>query len=104
MKVLVCIDVIECQPRGTVSFELRLDLRCELSMGRSAREYIQSETYHVPAEVPGFVDEIRQALRGQHGPALHQHQMQADPQSWQPTGARDRILGGGTSDHKAGGG
>jgi hypothetical protein len=54
--------------------------------------------------VPGFVDEIRQALRGQHGPALHQHQMQADPQSWQPTGARDRILGGGTSDHKAGGG
>jgi hypothetical protein len=30
--------------------------------------------------------------------------MQADPQSRQPTGARNRVIGRGTSDHEAGSG
>jgi hypothetical protein len=104
VKVLVRVDVIERKPRRMKCFELSLNFRCDLSAGRRVHKYIDPETCHVVAETPLHVDEIRQARRWQDGPALDQHQMQPDTQSWQLTGTRDRILGCRTSDDKAGSG
>ena len=81
VKMLMRIDVIERKPCRTICLELRLDFRCDLSAGRRAHKYIEPETYHVVAETSALINEIRQALRWQDGPALHQHQMQPDTQS-----------------------
>jgi len=102
VKMLVRIDVIERKPGRAIGFELRLDLRRDLLADGRTREYIEPEADHVAAEPPRLVDEIRQAVRRQERPALHQNQMQADTQTRQPARARDRVLCRGGGDHEAG--
>jgi hypothetical protein len=99
--MLVCIDVVERESGRSICLELRLDFCCDLPTDRRAHEYIESETNHVAAKTPGVIDEIRQAFRRQHRPALYEDEMQADAQSRQPPRARNRVLRRRSSDHEA---
>jgi hypothetical protein len=101
LKVLVRIDVVERKSGCTIRFELCLDFRSDLSADRRAGKYIESETYHVAAEVTARIDEMRQASRRQDRPPLHEHQMQADAQSRQTPRARNGVRRRGSSDHEA---
>ena len=54
--------------------------------------------------MPGFIDEIGNAFRGQNRPAPDDDKMQSDPQAWQFPGSLDGIFGHRGCDHQAGGG
>jgi hypothetical protein len=102
--MLVGIDVIERDPAGAKRFELRLDLGADLAPHRAPCRDGEAESRHVGAKASPRIDKIGHTLGRQFRQAFDQHDMQADAQSRQPPGARDRVLRGGTCDHEACGG
>lgn len=104
VEMLVRVDVIEREPCRAIRLKLSLDFCRHLPAHRGARKYIDAKTCHVVAKSSGLIDEIRQASRRQDGLAVDQHEMQADMQSWQPAGARDRILRCRTGNNETGSG
>ena len=101
VKMLVRVDVVERESGRTIGFELCLDFRSDLSARRRTHEYIESETYHIAAEVPSLIDKIRQAFRRQDRPAFHQHEVKADAQSRQTARALNCIRCRGCAYHEA---
>ena len=99
--MLVRIAVIEVQTRGAERRKLRGDFGRELTASLPAASNDCAERRHVGAKRAVSVHQMGHSGRRQQGPALHQHQMQADTQARVTARAGDRIGCRRRRDHQA---
>ena len=104
MKVpmLVAIDVIEPQPGGKESFELRRNLIRDLPAHHRVDEYPDAGPSHIAAQPAGAVDKIGQARGRRHRISVGQNDVQTHLQRTQPPRPVDGVGGGGSSNHETG--
>ena len=87
MEVLVCVDVIQQQPGAPEGFELRCNLRRQLTPHPGTKVHVERSPDHAGAETACGVDDVEKSLRLQNGTPLDQHDVQPHPQGWQTPGA-----------------
>jgi hypothetical protein len=99
--MLVAVHMIEREAGFLVGAELSLDLRFELRPQGGPRADIKSKLHEIRTQMPGCIDEIRDALERHCRPSLDQHQMQANAQAWYPARALGRVCGRRSGHHQA---
>jgi hypothetical protein len=101
VKMFVRVDVVESKTGRCKGFELRLDLRCNLTTYRCAQPYRRAERGHVGAKHSVSRDEIRDLAGRKQRSAVDEHQMQAHAEPGQSFCAHHRVARGGAAHHQA---
>jgi hypothetical protein len=101
MHVLVGIYMVEKQPRGAKCLELRTDLHRELTTSPRQSKKPNAGAAHIRIETAVTAHQSGDFGARKSRIPIDEHQMQANPQFRQATGARDGVRRGGRADHQA---
>jgi len=102
VPMLVAIDVIEPQPGGKKSLELRRNFLRDLPAHRRIDKYPDAGARHITAKPAGLIDEIGQARGRRHRVSVGQDDVQPHSQRTHSPRLIDSISGGGSPDHETG--
>jgi hypothetical protein len=101
VHVVVRVDVIELEARGTERLELGADLRLELAPHARPEEEAQAGGDQIFVERPPGIDEVGHGLGREDRATLHEHEMEPHPEARQAAGALHRVVGRRGADHQA---
>ena len=103
MEMLVGVDMVQGQSGGGESGELGLDFPRQLRPHLGQKKHCCAGPRHIATKMAAAVHQIGHRCGRQYRLALHQHQMQADPQGRHRAGAPDRVARRRARNHQAGG-
>ena len=102
VKMLVRVDMVQHESRGTECFELGGDFGRELALCPAVHRDIYAGPHHILAKAARRFDEIGDRICGKRRDTIHQHKMQAHSQIGKAARAGDGIGRGGARHHQAG--
>jgi len=101
MHVLVGVHVVEKQAGRAKCLELRANLHRDLTTNLRQSKKPNAGAAHIRIETTVPAHQTRDFGARKRRKPINEHQMQANPQVRQATGARDGVSRGGRADHKA---
>jgi len=101
MHVLVGVHMVEKQAGRVKRLELRADLHRELTAHPRQSKKPNAGAAHIRIETAVPAHQTGDFGARKRRKPINEHQMQANPQVRQATGARDGVSRGGRADHKA---
>jgi hypothetical protein len=101
VHVLVGIHMVERQAGGAKCLELGADLHRELTANPRQSKKPNAGASHIRIETAVAAHQTGDFGARKARMTIDEHQMQADPQIWQATGARHGVSRGGGANHQA---